>query len=465
MRRVLSLGAILVLASLVFLPTLHYALVYDDIEQIVENPRITAWSYVPGYFTTHLWAHNPMDPAYYYRPVFLLWLRLVDAILGPPGSIWHLASILAHLGATVSVFLLIRRLAGDWRGAALSAGLFAIHPIHTEAIAWVSSVSEPLFTIFVVLCVYYYIERKGVISMASLLFAALAMFTKETGIIAPILILTYEWMHSGFKRALEGSVPYAIPALLFAAFRVQALGTLNPQAPSSMSVSDMVLTWPRVLATYAAHLVWPVHLSLSYDVPIVTVIWPLLLLIVLAAGLVWAARGCSVNVRFGAAWFVITLLPALAIRYLLADDYVHDRYLYLPTVGIAIIAAVWFSKLRFTPLRIVAACALALALCIATRSDLRAWQDDTSLFRRALETAPGNVYAMNNLANAYLLSHHEAEALPLLQKVIALRPGQRQGYFNMARYYHQIGNYEEEARYFAIFQQVYDTQQAQREGR
>ncbi len=464
MRRALSLGTILVLAFLVFLPTLHYALVYDDIEQIVENPRITAWSYVPGYFTTHLWAHNPLDPAYYYRPVFLLWLRLVDATLGPPGPIWHLASILAHLGATVSVLLLIRRLIGDWKGAVLSAGLFAIYPIHTEAIAWVSAVSEPLFTIFVVLCVYYYIERKGVISIVSLLFAALAMFTKETGIMAPVLILTYEWMHSGFKRALEACAPYAIPALLFTAFRTHALGTLNPQAPSNMSVSAMILTWPRVLAIYATHLVWPVHLSLSYDAPVVTAVWPLLLLIVLVAGLIWAARGCSVNIRFGAAWFVITLIPALGIRYLLADDYIHDRYLYLPTVGLAIITAVGFSKLRFTPPRVVAACALASALCLATRSDLRVWQDNTSLFRRALETAPRNVYAMNNLANAYLASHREAEALPLLQRVIALMPGEHQGYFNMARYYHQIGNYEEEARYFAIFQQVY-AQQAQREGR
>ena len=181
MRRALSLGAILVLAFLVFLPTLHYALVYDDLGQIVENPRITAWSYVPGYFMTHLWAHNPLDPAYYYRPVFLLWLRLVDATLRSPGPIWHLASILTHLGATVSVLLLIRRLIGDWKGAVLSAGLFAIHPIHSETIAWVSSVSEPLFTIFAVLCVYYYIERKGVISIVSLLFAALAMFTKRDG--------------------------------------------------------------------------------------------------------------------------------------------------------------------------------------------------------------------------------------------------------------------------------------------
>ena len=187
--------------------------------------------------------------------------------------------------------------------------------------------------------------------------------------------------------------------------------------------------------------------------------WPLLVLIVIVAGLVWAARLSSVNVRFGLAWFALTLLPALAIRYLLADDYVHDRYLYLPSVGLAIILAVWFSKVRFTPPRIALACVVAVALCWATRSDLRIWQDNTTLFQRAVETSPHNAEAMNNLANAYLATHHEAEAFPLLQQVIAMRPDALQGYFNMAHYYHQIGNRQEEARYFAMFQQIYYAQQ------
>src|SRR5208282_528804 len=235
--RVFSFGALLLLAFLVFLPTIHYALVYDDHEQIAENPRITAWSYVPGYFTTHLWAHSPLDPAYFYRPVFLLWLRLVDAVLGPPAAIWHLASVLVHLGVVVSVLLLILRLTGDWKASALSAGLFAIHPIHAEAIAWISSVSEPLLTMFMVLCVYYYAGRKGPISAVSLLFAVLAMFTKETGIVAPALILAYEWTRSNFKHAVAGAVPYMIPALLFFSLRMNALGTFNPKAPSHMRVS------------------------------------------------------------------------------------------------------------------------------------------------------------------------------------------------------------------------------------
>ena len=462
MRRALSVGAILVLAFLVFLPTIHYSLVYDDVEQIVDNPRITSWSYLPGYFTTHLWAHSPLAPAYYYRPLFLIWLRLTDVVLGPPSAIWHLGSILVHLGATVSVLMLIRRLTGQWKGALLSAGLFAIHPIHTEAVAWVSSVSEPLFTMFLALCVYFYAARKGSISFASLLFATLAMFTKETGIIAPMLILAYEWTQSNLKQAGVGAAPYLIPPLLFIPLRMNALGQFNVAAVPNMSFGSMVLTWPRVLAAYAAHLVWPVHLSVCYSIPIETAIWPLLLLIVVIAGLLWALRGCSANVRFGAAWFAITLLPALAIRYLLTDDYVHDRYLYLPSVGLALMLAVWLSRIRFTPPRIAAACAAALVLCWGTRSDLRIWQDNISLFSRAVETAPRNVYAKNNLATAYLASHQDAEALPLLEQVIALRPGDRQGYFNMARYYHQTGNYAEEARYLAIFERIYDAQQAAR---
>ena len=460
MRRIFSLGVVLALTFLLFLPTVRYALVYDDIEQIATNPRITSWSYVPQYFTTHLWAHSTIEPAYYYRPLFLIWLRLVDAILGPPAPIWHLASIVAHLAATISVFLLVHRLTGCWRASLFATALFSIHPIHTEAVAWVSSVSEPLLTALLVLCVYCYAGRKPPISVASLLFAALAMFTKETGMVAPLLILAYEWTRSTFKNAATAAAPYLLPALLFLALRFNALGRLNAATQPNMTVSAMVLTWPRVLVAYLAHLLWPVHLSVCYDVPVETAIWPFLVMLTILGGLISVAPKWSANVRLGVAWFVITLLPALAIRYLLTDDYVHDRYLYLPSVGLALIAAVWFSRLRFTPPRIVAAGVLAMALCWGTILDLRIWKDEISLFSRAVEVAPGNVYAMNNLASAYLNAHREAEALPLLQKVIALRPLDHQGYYNMFRYYQQTGNYAEAERYYNICRQMYDASQS-----
>jgi hypothetical protein len=267
-RRPWLVAALLGFVFLVFVPTLRYSLVYDDTEQIVRNPRLAAWSYVPEYFTTGLWSHlSSKDQSLYYRPAFLIWLRLAYAMMGPPSNIWHLASILAHLGATLSVFMLIRRLTGEFQGAILGAGLFAIHPVQAEAVALVSSVSEPLLTVFVVLSVYFYAGRKGPVSIVSCLFAALAMLTKETGMVAPALIFAYEWTRSSFKGAVTGAAPYLLPALLCIALRVNAVGQLGNGMPPSMSMGDMILTWPRVLAVYCLHLLWPVHLSASYEFP------------------------------------------------------------------------------------------------------------------------------------------------------------------------------------------------------
>jgi tetratricopeptide (TPR) repeat protein len=212
----------------------------------------------------------------------------------------------------------------------------------------------------------------------------------------------------------------------------------------------MVLTWPRLLALYARHLVWPVHLAPSYDVPIATAVWPLLLLIAVVAGLVWLVRGSCANVRFGAAWFAITIAPVMAIRYITWGDYVHDRYLYLPSVGLALIAAVWFGRIRFTLPRAVAACALALVLCCGTRINLSVWQDDISLFKRAMEAAPGNESAKNNLAYAYLNANRPTEAFPLLEEIIKVDPGSVNANYNLGRCYQQMGNFEAADHYLSI---------------
>ena len=453
MRRQWQLGVLLVIVFVVYLPALHYSPVYDDIEQIVQNPRLTAWSYVPGYFTTHLWAHAAYK-IQYYRPVFLIWLRLTYVLLGPPRAIWHLGSIVMHLVAVVSVFILVRRLTTEYKAATLAAGLFAIYPIQTEAVAWISSVSEPMLTTFLVLSVYFYAARKGRISVVSLLLAALAMLTKEAGLVAPALIFAYEWTKSTFKQALSGAAPYLLPLLLCVALRVNALGHFGAGRPPIMSVSHMILTWPDALARYAAHLLWPVHLSVCYEVPLENSVWPLLLLIAVVVSLIWAVRSCAANIRLGAAWFAITLAPSLSLRYLNPGDFVHDRYLYLPFVGLALIVAVWLSRINFTRVWGIASLALGLALCIGTRSNLHIWQDDTSLFQRAIETAPNNPFVKLNLAVAYLNSNRATEAIPLLQQAIQLNPTYWRPYYILGQYYQHTGNDVEAERYFTMSDQV-----------
>jgi len=455
MRKWLCLLAMLLFAFIVYLPALRYALVYDDLIQIVGNPRLTSWSYVPGYFTQHLWAHLAWANPIYYRPVFLLWLRLVYAVFGTPREIWHLSSIAAHLAATACVFLLLRRLTANFNAAVAGAGLFALYPTQTEAVAWVSSSGDLLLTSFLALCIYFYAVRKEPISWLSILFAALAMFTKEAGIVALALIFAYEWIHSNLKNALTSTAPYGLPALFYLALRVNALGRPISSADPNMSLGTMVLTWPRLLAIYAAHLLWPVHLSVIYDLPLSTVAWPLLLLIAVLGALAWLVRRGDRNLRFGAAWFGIAMLPALAIRYIAPNDYVHDRYLYLPFVGLALMAAAGLSHIRFTPARVAIACVLALALGWQTHENLRIWQDDVALFSRAVEIDPGNVSAKNNLAFAYLNAHRPSDAYPLLVELLKLNVDSVNVTYNMGRCYQEMGNAEGASYYFSLSKQLY----------
>jgi tetratricopeptide (TPR) repeat protein len=450
MQKRVVLSAILLFVFILFLPSVRYGLVHDDMGQISLNPRLTAWSYVPGYFTSDVWAHLPANYHGYYRPLFLVWLRLSYAILGKPGDIWHLPSILAHVAVTLCVFLLLLQLVKDFKGAALGAALFAIHPIQTETVAWISASGEMLLTIFLSLSVYFYVARKKPISWASLVFATLAMFTKETGIVAPLLILAFEWIQTRFRDAAVNAIPYFASALFYLALRANALGTLATAANSNLSLSAMLPTWPIVLAEYALHLAWPVHLSPSYDIPTGSALWPFLLLIVVVAALVWIIRKSSKFIQFGFAWFAITLAPTLISHYVDPIDYVHDRYLYLPSVGLALMAAVWFARLRFTVLRSVAASIVGFALCCGTHQALPVWKDNISLFTRAVETAPDNPDMIIGLAASYMKAHREAEAYPLFQKLVDRYPDWPLANDLMARYYQQIGNSDQAEYYFSI---------------
>src|SRR5262249_30143212 len=135
--------------------------VHDDRGQIVENPAVHSWHAVPTYFTAHVWsAVMPEELGNYYRPLFLLWLRINDAIFGKQAWGWHLTTILAHVLTTLLVYLLALRL-GTGRGVALLATLiFALHPAHIEAVAWISGVTEPLLAILFIAAFLTYVESR-----------------------------------------------------------------------------------------------------------------------------------------------------------------------------------------------------------------------------------------------------------------------------------------------------------------
>src|ERR1017187_1378892 len=263
----LPFGIIIVLALTfaVYSPTLRYQFVHDDGGQIVENPAVHSWREVPRYFTTHVWEGvDPEELGNYYRPIFLLWLRINDAVFGKHTWGWHLTTILTHLLTTFLVYLLAWRLGLGREVAALAALVFGLHPAHIEAVDWISGVTEPLLAIFLLGSFLGYLQSRArggrALSwkLVSLALYALAILEKETAVILPAILLVYEWIYgpewgmpldvgriikwSG--RAIRQTWAYFFLVLLYTPARIHALRGFSPPI-TPLSASHLFLTWPE----------------------------------------------------------------------------------------------------------------------------------------------------------------------------------------------------------------------------
>ena len=359
-----GIAVVLALTFAVYIPTLRYQFVHDDRGQIVENPAVHSWHLAPTYFTAHVWAAvMPEELGNYYRPLFLLWLRINDAVFGSQAWGWHLTTILAHALATLLVYLLALRLGIGRDVALLAALIFGLHPAHIEAVAWISGVTEPLLGILLIASFLAYMqsrdERAHVLKWRaiSLILFALAILEKETALILPGLLLFYEWIfrkeweqRTGVRRLTQwggeafGKIwPYIVIIVIYVPARIHALKGFS-HAITPLSTAQLVYTWPSLIGFWVCHMIWPAGLSTFYDFPAVThptvrsFLLPAIFDVFVGLALLACAR-TSRKVAFFAVWLVLPLIPLLNLRVFVANDFAHDRYLYLPSVGFAILIA------------------------------------------------------------------------------------------------------------------------------
>lgn len=476
-RRVL-LFVVLSATFVVYIGTLGFDFVYDDHEQIVENFRIQSWQYAPGYFTQHVWSHiSPKDPSNFYRPIFLLWLRLNHMFFGQSPTWWHLTTVLAHLLVTLLVYLLACRLMRDRVDACVAALIFGLHPAHLEAVAWVSGVTEPLLALWFIssfLCYLKWRERSPKAPRwiaASLAFYTLAVLTKETALALPALVLAWEWIFpAGIAEAarsqiqkvlcaIASTVPFLALSVVYLAVRVRVLKELS-HAFTPLPLRTLVLTAPSVVWFYLRHLLWPVGFSAFYDQPYVrslgffSFVLPVLMLTAVVLGLAWWSRQ-SRAVAFASIWLFLPILLVLNLRVFAEGDIVHDRYLYLPSVGFSVIAAVALHRLKLGRTRLLdrpagqvaSVATLALALGFSGVSQSAHWANDLLLAYRGMRIAPNSIYALNELAITMAQRGYNDEAIRFYRKVIELRPNFWESHYNLGLLYYQAGKLEEAERY------------------
>ena len=442
-------------AVLVYLNTLWAKFVYDDLWTIVNDPFIKDLDNLWPLLTGNIPAGSVEKIQYVdlqWRPFMVLTTFLDYHVWGMRAFGWHLQNLLWHAGCSVLVGALAHRLASDRRVGLIAGLLFAVHAVHTEAVASINYREDLIVTFGVVAALLGAVatRRDGRWRHLGLgcLALALAANAKATSVTAPVLLAAYVVLFRG--GSLRESIRRNLPALVAVSIASvasrrwymvlaggEALG-YDGGSHRSLPPAQMLLTQAKIWLAYIGQHLLPLGLNADYTPRASTSLWePAVaggLLVVL--GLVTLAvvgRRRWPLLAFGIAWFVITLLPTSGI--VAVPNLRADRYLYLPSVGYCLVAG-WalsaahsWARARWPRSRIGRPSALLAGLAIVasihgglTVARNRVWHDDLSLWSRTAADSPRSLRAQAALMSAYQRRQRNAEALEVGHRALELDP-------------------------------------------
>src|SRR5712692_712229 len=248
--------ALLVLcAALPYANTLlnDFIFTYDDGTQILRNPYVHSFRYLREIFATNVWSYLGTNTVTnYYRPAMMVGYLLCYKIFGPVAYGFHLASLILHCAVVAVLFRVTLRMTADRFLGFVAAALFALHPVHTEPVAWISSVTELEVTFFCLVTFWLFLEIPrpggGSSEFVKLGMAACyvpALLSKEQALVLPLLATLYEHLYRDDRHLTTGRQKLSRYGVLWLAgaaymlFRFRFLGGFAPllQRPR--------LTWPE----------------------------------------------------------------------------------------------------------------------------------------------------------------------------------------------------------------------------
>ena len=418
-------GMVLLLAFLAYANTLLHGFVYDDHFQIEGNPYVHNIRYVDRIFTTTVWSFQGTEgQTNYYRPLMTFGYLLCDRIFQSSPIGFHLVNLLLNCVVVYLVFALNVALFGDEAVGLLAATIFAIHPIHTEVVAWIAAVTELDLAVFY-LCAFLLFLRlekaqgnRRILTLALMSGSfVLALLSKEQAITLPLMATIYEHLYRADRQTTAWTSKASRYGALwtiaagYALFRVTVLHAFAPVTQrAGLPAPEVVLSSLALVGQYAGKLIWP-HPLLGYYVFRESKVWSdTRVLAGLAALTVFAilfvflwkrARSYS----FALVWMAVTILPVLNVRWMAASAFA-ERYLYLPSFGFCALAAaaslwLWRRGANRTKLRFALGAAAAVAALLAVAQTVvrnRDWRDDRSFFTSTLATDPHASYMRTSLA-------------------------------------------------------------------
>lgn len=408
--------ALAALVAFVYRPVGQFGFLnWEDQWYVTHNRHVLAgltWNSVAWAFTS---AARP-----YWHPLTWLSHETDVTLFGLNAGGHHLMSVAIHALASALLFLLVRRMTGAlWRSAFVAA-VFAVHPLHVESVAWIAERKDVLSALFWILTLWSYVSYVRQPSRARfalvILMFLLALLAKPMVVTLPAVMLLLDvWplrrvsftSREGWREVVVEKWP--LFALAIAGGLVTVVVQSHIGALQSFGVtgwSDRVANAVVAYVAYLGKAIVPVGLSAFYARNWALPAWE-------AAGAAAVIAGISAFAIFrarrqpyvlvGWLWFLGTLLPVVGLIQS-GEQAMADRFMYVPLVGLSMIAAWGVPDLigrRATILLRAGAGVIVVSLAVIARTQVTYWSDDVTLWTHAVDVTHENYFAYNLLGLAY----------------------------------------------------------------
>lgn len=348
--RWICLLVLIVVSLLPYLYSLRNDFVYDDTDQVLVNPYLRDFHHLREIFTTSVWSFvgDFRGSTNYYRPVMSLGYLFCYQLFGPHALGFHLANLLANVAVVLLVFLVTLKMFRSQAVALAAALLFALHPIHSEAVNWIAAVTELELAVFYLLTFWLFLasaRAEGKVSAALQIAMAgsfvLTMLSKEQALTLPVVAAVYEHFFRDDRTEtskLQKVRRYGALWLLAAVYlllRVRYLGGLAPNYDwPKFGTKDTLIAALALIGKYCWKLLWPAELCVYYVFPDnVTALYPWALRGVVALAIcLWAfvtVWKSNRQAAFGMVWLLAGIAPVLNIHWMSSNPFA-ERYLISP---------------------------------------------------------------------------------------------------------------------------------------
>jgi protein O-mannosyl-transferase len=493
-----TLGKIIVVFSIIGLilygNTFINQLFWDDNESIVNNQYIRSWEHFPSYFSENLTAGAGVRDNYW-RPLLLFSFSLDYKIGGLTPFFYHFQNLFWHVLSAILVYVVILKLFKNLlffrrkifekkiyekMVAFLTALVFLIHPLQTEAVTYVAGRADPMHSALMLLSFLFFLKfadrlkhfsqetKKGELRLKyliwSVVFFALSLMTKERAIILPGIIFAYLLLFYGktifdrWKEKIFLFLPYFLLALACLILRSSVLhfaDTFDLGAEDNLGAPgffDKFLVVMKGFAIYQWLLIWPVKLFMEKRISVPQGFFEPLVLVGFATLVIWIGAifyfwKRKRIISFGILWFFIALSPSIHVFPI--QGLLYEHWLYFPMIGLwlsifVFVFAFFVSRNNHKLNKFLIVLLLSWLIFLSFRTIIRNndWRDPVRFYEKNISLGGKSARVYTNLGMGYSDQKQYERAIDSYNKAIELEREIFPPWYNLGNVYRDLGDFE-----------------------